>query len=245
MTLKSTRNIHVCTIDTDEARLMRPASFLQYAQDIAGDNADLLGFGYDEMIKDNLAWIISRVKVRFLRHPQWREDVSLVSWNRGPDGPFYIRDYEMYDSEGRKIVESTSSWIVLELSERKIVRTALAENPQTICPEQTIEGPEGTCSRLRLPRGLGMTPAGIHKVSYSDLDKNGHTNNVMYVVWAMDALPLELVNRNPVKELEINYSREALAGETVELSTARSEDGAWWVEGRVDGLQSFVVRLTF
>jgi len=87
---------------------------------------------------------------------------------------------------------------------------------------------------------------GSHKVRYSDVDFNGHVNNVKYSVWAMDAIPEEVVYGKFLKELTINFNNEAHPEDTVELFRAETgEEGTFVVEGRCAEHQTFIARLTF
>lgn len=241
---KSFQDITIPCYDTDEACRMRPAAFLNYAQELAGDNAEMLGFGYDDLIKDDLVWIISRIRAEFVRMPLWREKTRLSTWHRGCIGPFYVRDSLLEDLAGNTLARMTSSWAVLNLTERKVVRDLeAAMNPATMCPDVALDPP---CSRMRLPRDIGMTLVTEHKVVYSDIDKNRHVNNVRYVDWAMDALDLGLVKSAPVRELEIDFIMEAREGDVVTLSTGRAADTqAIYVEGTVEGRTSFIARFVF
>lgn len=241
---KSFTDITIPCYDTDEACRMRPAAFLNYAQELAGDNAAMLGFGYDDLISQNLVWIISRIRAEFTRMPLWRERIRLSTWHRGCAGPFYIRDSVLEDTEGRRLAAMTSSWAVLDLTERKVVRDLpAAMDPASVCSEVALDPP---CVRMRLPRDISMSPAGMHRVAYSDIDKNRHVNNVRYVDWAMDALDLELVKSVPLRELEIDFIMEARAGDTVVLSTGRlAGSQTWYVEGTLDGRPSFIARFAF
>ena len=47
--------------DTDASWRLKPASFMNLAQEAAGQHAVHLGFGYDDLIVTNTAWILSRV----------------------------------------------------------------------------------------------------------------------------------------------------------------------------------------
>ena len=64
--------------DTDAAWRLKPASFMNIAQEAAGRHAVHLGFGYDDLIKSNTAWILSRVHVEFVDTPKWREDITMT-----------------------------------------------------------------------------------------------------------------------------------------------------------------------
>ena len=69
--------------ETDAAWRLKPASFMNMAQEAAGCHAVELGFGYDDLIAKNTAWILSRVRVDFLDTPLWREDMTLTTWHKG------------------------------------------------------------------------------------------------------------------------------------------------------------------
>lgn len=243
MEKKSFRNIHIACYDTDEASVLKPATFMDYAQDLAGDNSDMLGFGYSDLIAHNWVWVISRMKMVFHRLPKWSEDVILSTWHRGPDGPFYIRDYRMTDKDGNDLVCATSSWIILDIEERKVVKSEFGTAPETICEDFAVEK---ACQRLRLPKWVRTEEKYTHTVVYSDIDRNRHANNAMYMVWAMDALDRSFLAAHPVREAEIDFVREAMPGETVTLSVGKDEiSGAWYVAGAVGDAQSFLVRFVF
>ena len=76
------------------------------------------------------------------------------------------------------------------------------------------------------------------------LVNDGQKNRLIAYTYDM-TLPEELVNTKMVKELTINFNREARPGETVGLWHAVDADGAHIVEGRVDDRQVFIERLLF
>lgn len=239
---KSSQTIHIACYDTDQSCRMKPAAFMDYAQELAGDNAEMLGFGYDELIGKGLVWIISRMKMRFHRLPSWRENVTLTTWHRGFDGPFYLRDYQMKDKDGNTLAQATSSWVILDIDQRRVVRTTYGEDPRTICPEAAVEQP---CKRMRIPHGTTLEDAGTHVVRYSDIDKNLHANNVMYIVWATDVLDREYVNTHPVRELEVDFISEAMPDDVVTLRKVEIAKDIWMVAGYIGDRESFIARFDF
>ena len=47
------------------------------------------------------------------------------------------------------------------------------------------------------------------QVSYGDLDMHNHVNNLKYVEWMINWLPLEFLRTHILKEIEVNYMSEA------------------------------------
>ena len=83
---------------------------------------------------------------------------------------------------------------------------------------------------------------------YNDVDIIGHTNNVRYLVWAMDCLDYETVSARRVRDVYINFNKETTPGTAVQLFRLHAEeDGTpvWYVEGRVDGKSAFCVKMVF
>ena len=52
----------VSCYEANANHLLRPAAMLDIMQEAAGRDASGLGFGYEEMISGNCAWVLSRVK---------------------------------------------------------------------------------------------------------------------------------------------------------------------------------------
>ena len=231
--------------DTDASRRLKPVSFMNLAQEAATSHADLLGFGYDELIKSHTAWILSRMHVIFVDPPLWREKVSLKTWHKGLNGLFFLRDFQITDSEDRLRVKATTSWLVLDLESRRLVRDPELMDADGICTDNAVETP---CDKVRIPRDVDAEHVMDHTVSYSDVDMNEHANNAMYMHWAMDCIDYELTSSRPVKEMKINFNHETRPGDCVSLyrSVVRRNDSiVCYVEGKVGETSAFCTEIIF
>lgn len=239
------QHITIPCYETDAAQLLKPASFMDFAQEAANRHADQLGFGYDDLSRTRTLWVLSRMHVKFLRHPRWREETILHTWHKGPSMMFYLRDFLMTAADGQPLVEATSSWLVINVDTRRIVRELPFNGDESICLDNAVETP---CDKVQMPRGVVPEPAGTHIVSYSDVDLNGHANNAMYIVWAMDAVDYDVTSTRPLKELKINFNHETRPGEAIQISRVRFDygDGAGYlVEGKSGDRQAFCAELLF
>lgn len=238
-------NHRLTCYETDAAWRLKPAAFMNMAQEAAGCHAVELGFGYDDLIAKNTAWILSRVRVDFLDTPLWREDMTLTTWHKGLNRLFFLRDFIMTDSEGKERVKATTSWLVMNLETRRLVRDPGLMEDGTICTENAIETP---ADKVQMPKDKEPVFVMNHLVSYSDVDTNGHTNNAMYMHWAMDAVDYEISSQRPVKSFTINFNHETKPGDLVAISkvVVEQEDGRHvYVEGKVDDTSAFCVEICF
>lgn len=245
LTDKTWESLRVPCYMTDSHALLRPVAFLDLAQNIAVQGADSLHFGDDELSSRNCAWVLARQSVRFERPVRHKAQVRIATWHKGAQGLFFLRDYLLLDADGVPSVRSTSSWVVMDLTERRLVRFDALSDVVDATPQSTDHAIEEPAAKVGLPRESELTLIGTHRVLWSDVDYNRHANNVRYTVWALDALPEELVYEKQLKELTINFNREVRPGETVELWHALDPSGAHVIEGRVGDHQVFIERLVF
>jgi acyl-ACP thioesterase len=92
----------------------------------------------------------------------------------------------------------------------------------------TLPKNEGINALSSSPAGLAersdLQKTGERKALYADIDYNGHVNNVRYVQWIEDALDPALLEEAGKMRLDVNYLREVLSGEVVEILSAECED---------------------
>lgn len=119
--IKESRNI-TC-YETDAAGNLKPYAFMNLAQEIASQDALGLGFGYEQLIKKQTIWVLSRVTVKILRPPVWREPVVMETWHKGENGIFWLRDFLIRNrDETEDLVQATSSWLIIDVKTRRIQR---------------------------------------------------------------------------------------------------------------------------
>ena len=228
----------------DSTYRLRPASFMDIAQEMAMEGSRELGFGYDRLSLEHKAWVLYRMQFTFIRPVLWKEEVTVSTWHKGVDGVLYLRECEMLDARGERAVAATSSWIVMDTSERAFVRPEdLPEyvNPAPQCTEALFASP---AAKVVMPRGEAPVLLPDHIVTWSDVDFVGHTNNAKYVAWAMDALDAQFVSEHPVREVAVNFNHETHLGDVVQMRMCRQGD-TFYVDGSVGGRQAFAVKITF
>lgn len=229
--------------EADANQLMRPTAMLDLMQEAAGINATTLGFGYDEMMSSNTAWVLSRINVKFINTPKWREEVNLKTWHKGMSKLFYLRDFILSDKEGNPMVLATTSWLIIDLNTRRLVR-----NSDLALNDTAMDAIATPADKVVVPVDVEPELVRKHPVTWSEIDTNGHVNNVKYAVWAIDAIKPEDIKERPLKELLINYDAEVMPGDIVKISRVRqeTEEGIiYYITGKVADKQNFAVKLVF
>jgi medium-chain acyl-[acyl-carrier-protein] hydrolase len=198
-------------------------SLFNYLQDIASDHAVRLGFGKDDLARDNRFWVLSRMYAVINEWPSWGEKIIVRTWPNGTDKLFALRNYEVSNSDGRILASSTSSWLILDQTTKKIQRpdSILSQYNRNL---RQNESPLRYASKLK-----SAEPAGelnLHgNIRVSDLDVNLHTNNVNYLKWVIDRYEIGFIMKYAPRSVEINYLAESVFGQEVVIrSSIETED---------------------
>jgi acyl-ACP thioesterase len=227
---QQTLRLHFGAIDRSDRLTL--ASTFDFFQEAAINHAETLGVGRDAMVKTGQIWVLSRLSVVWDRRPAWREPLTVRSWPRGWEKLFALRDYDIRDGADLPVVRGRSCWIILDMERRRPLR------PQSVM--ETLPMNEGMNALDGIPAALegrgDLRQAGERRALYSDIDYNGHVNNVRYIQWIQDSMAPDLLEQTERARLDINYLGEVHSGETVELWQAEFPAEGWdWAaafEGR-------------
>jgi medium-chain acyl-[acyl-carrier-protein] hydrolase len=197
-------------------------SLFNYLQDIASDHAVKLGFGRDDLMRDNRFWVLSRIYVVIDKLPFWEDSIIVKTWPNGTDKLFALRNYEVNYPDGRHIASGTSSWLILDQTTKKVQRpdSILSSYNFDLHPDNS---PLRYATKLE-PAAENGNSTQPFKVKVSDLDVNLHTNNVRYLSWACDSYGLGFIMNNDPQSAEINYLAESRFDEDVFIKTSSENE---------------------
>ena len=226
------------SFDVDASCTANLTVFCKYMQEAAYHHAELFGVGYSQLSLFNMSWVLSRMRLEVERLPQWGETVTLRTWPSGKDRLFYYRDFEITDADRKCLLRASTAWFVIDYVKRE---RAL---PDWWADSDLPVGPKVFSSKLGRLKGGGGDVCGPMSVNYGDLDLNGHVNNIRYVEWILNSLPLEFHQEHEIKSMEVNYLAEALYGHA--LSISNQQNGLVMEHGiGAGGLDLFRARSTW
>jgi medium-chain acyl-[acyl-carrier-protein] hydrolase len=200
-------------------------SLFNYMQDIASDHAIKLGFGRDDLMRNNHFWVLSRIYAVIYEWPLWEDTIILKTWPNGTDKLFALRNYEVKYPDGRQIARGTSSWLILDRTTKKVQRpdSILSQYNPNLYTEHF---------ELRYASKIDSSPENgrispLFRIKVSDIDVNLHTNNVNYLKWASDSYDLDFIMNNAPQSAEIIYLAESRFVEEIMIRTSvENENGS-------------------
>lgn len=208
--------------------------------DIATHHANAWGVGYAHLIRDNQAWVLSRVTVEVQRYPRVDENYTIITWIEDYNSYFSQRNFEIQDTMGQVIGYARTIWMVIDLEKRtgvdiaslSYIRDNVNDRPCPIEPQ----------SRLRtLRQGVDAT----YRFQYIDCDFNRHVNTVRYLELIMNQFDLSYYDNKWLQRLELAFVKETRYGEDAVVRLCETESDNWLVNIMVGDADHVRSRLCF
>ncbi len=203
--------------EVDGRKRLRLFNLENYLLEVAGTVADELGFGIAVLHPRGLTWILTRLSVEMYELPTHCERVRFETWIESNAHMLSTRNFRIYSGD-RLIGICKTVWAILDLQKREIVN--YFDDPIF---ENAIDGEVLEMPRVRMttiPEPTGSMP---HKIVYSDIDYNGHCNSCRYLQAMTDAYLPDYYGKKV--RLDINYSKEAMLGEEMQIYYLVTDDG--------------------
>ena len=203
--------------EVDGRKRLRLFNLENYLLEVAGTVADELGFGIAVLHPRGLTWILTRLSVEMHELPTHCERVRFETWIESNAHMLSTRNFRIYSGD-RLIGICKTVWAILDLQKREIVN--YFDDPIF---ENAIDGEVLEMPRVRMttiPEPTGSAP---HTIVYSDIDYNGHCNSCRYLQAMTDAYLPDYYGKKI--RLDINYSKEAMLGEEMQIYYLVTDDG--------------------
>lgn len=222
--------------EVDAQRRLRLFNLENYLLEVAGRVADELGFGIAQLHPIGLTWILTRLSVEMYELPTHCDHVRFETWIESNAHMLSTRDFRIY--KGNTLIgQCKSVWAVLDLEKREIVNVFDTPMFANCVDGEVLEMPRVRMTTI--PEPTGSVP---HKVVYSDIDYNGHCNSCRYLQAITDAYLPDYYGKKV--RLDINYSKEAMLGETLTTHFLLTEDGVQYQLKNSNGETSCSAKLT-
>jgi len=214
MQTNHTLNFEVTPQDIDFTRHITVSAIGNYILNTAGIAATQNNFGWEKLMEENLCWVLSRFAIEMQCYPLQDECFSIETWVEDYNKMFTTRNFKIFDKNKNIIGAATSIWAIIDINTRK---------------------PYNLQSRIewhRAATGIGAgiekaakineifsaaEPTAYHKVAYSDIDFNQHTNSMKYLQWLTDTVDLRQFEQKNILRFDANYMQEARFGDTVAI----------------------------
>ena len=198
------------------------SSIINFICDVGTQQSEYFGAGIEYCTKNNCAWVFYKYDIKMYRYPMFGEAISITTQPVGFKKFYGLREYMIKDAEGNLIGEALALFFLINIEKRR---------PMRIQKEQyDFYGVDGDVdydiSMDKIARTDEEQYNKQFNIRYSDIDSNNHVNNVKYVDWAMEAVPLDVINNYILKRIKVTFEKETTYGDKILASaTIKEVDG--------------------
>ncbi|NME83654.1 acyl-ACP thioesterase domain-containing protein [Clostridium sp. SM-530-WT-3G] len=216
MGYKFTKNYEVHYYEVDSNLRCKLSSIIEFIGDIGTHQSEEAGGGMKYCMDNNCAWVFYQDDIKMYRYPMFGEIISITTEAVGFKRFYGLRRYVIRDSEDKIIGEAEAIFFLIDIEKRR---------PMRIQKEQYgFYGVDGDVDYdISLEKLHPVEETQYTKnfnIRYSDIDSNKHVNNVKYIEWAIEAVPMEIVEKYQVKRIKVMFEKECKYGEVVSSSAA-------------------------
>ncbi|RVU55195.1 acyl-[acyl-carrier-protein] thioesterase [Anaerosphaera multitolerans] len=166
----------------------------------------------EDLLKLNKTWMIYKWKFNLIRPIRPRETIEVETWAAGFERLNAFREFQVLDENSNIILKASAVFLVVDLKLLKPIRV-----PEEIINKYNI------VSKRNFQKIERIKPLEINlqcnkfKIRKSDIDINGHVNNVTYIDWIEESLTEDLYSNYFISNLNLIYNREIRNCEFVEV----------------------------
>lgn len=187
--------------------------------DTAGVDARRKGFGIDELNKENVSWVLSRMAIEIDERPRQYASYRIETWVNEFNRMLTTRNFTLHDAEGRTFGRAVTQWCVIDLEARRAVDlTELAAR----CADKIVDAPS-PAEKPRKLAAIAPTCCREHRVVYSDIDFNRHVNTLRYIDMMFDMLPYDRYVADRPLRLDVHFLHECGYGQLLGVGCEERE----------------------
>ncbi|XP_057514486.1 palmitoyl-acyl carrier protein thioesterase, chloroplastic-like [Actinidia eriantha] len=206
------------------------------------------GFGATrEMSLRKLIWVVTRIHVQVDKYSSWGDVVEIDTWVDAAGKNGMRRDWIIRDRNSQRIItRATSTWVIMNRETRRLSKIPdevrkevqpfyldrVAIPTADLDCEKIDKLNDETADRIR----SGLAPR------WSDMDANQHVNNVKYIGWILESVPIDVLEDYNLTSMTLEYRRECRQSNVLEslttMSPKMSEDSNSWTDKTRQELES-------
>lgn len=222
--------------DVDITGHLTISTLVDFMQETARNHATILGLAYSDL-EDDYYWIVVRTKAKLSKAPSIGETIRIETYIAGLEKLFSVRRFDIYNEEGEKLGCIIAYYLLMKKENHRPVLLKKLDGKADLF-QYSYEGE----ALEKLNEGIEDVVSTTKRFVYSsDIDTNHHMNNAHYIRWIMDMFSVAELENKRVVSIQIQYVKEVLEGNEVELIRGAEVDGEVHVVGRsLEGVVHFI-----
>lgn len=215
------RNYFVHYYDSDLKKRALITSLMAYFEDIAILQSEDASVGLDYYSNNKVAWVLYKWDIEILDFPKFKDTIRVVTCPMAFAKFYAFRSFDIYSLSGEHLVKGGSMWFFVDMNTRRPSKI-----PQEVYDSYQITPANTKPLEIQDPKApVEIQYSTNFRVRQSDIDTNGHVNNIKYIEWALEALPQEIFSGYKLNRIKVVYKKETMYGRMISSSASGTKEG--------------------
>ena len=225
---KKTFEVKYCDVDFKDE--LKQSALLAYLEEVSCSSADELGFGYSYIKPRGYAFMVSSYRIEFFKPITLGEQVEICTWPTPPTHVVFGREYFVNNSAGKRLLQATSRWCLVDINSRKILPSKILteQDYSTYNPTKLFADTQWKMPMFRLE---GAALKFTVTIANSECDHNMHVNNTRYADYCLNCFTIAELTTKKLKAFAIHYLKECKEGDALRFYLKNSDGGEYYVYG--------------
>lgn len=222
MAIKFSKEYEINYYDVDYKLKCKLSSIVNFLCDIGNEQAESVGDTIESLTERNCAWVFYKYDIRMKEYPKYRDVINIETTPAGFNKFYAFRNYKITNSNGDIIGEAIALFFLIDILKRRPKR--ISQEQLKSYDSEDIANVSIDMERIRNLESIDFNK--LFNIRYSDIDSNGHVNNVKYIEWAIESVPLDVVKEYMLTRVKVVFEKEAIYGHnvTVEAQIVRQDN---------------------
>uniref|UniRef100_A0A7N0UJA2 Acyl-[acyl-carrier-protein] hydrolase n=1 Tax=Kalanchoe fedtschenkoi TaxID=63787 RepID=A0A7N0UJA2_KALFE len=194
-------------------------------------NSGLAGSGFGstrEMSLRKLIWVVTRINIQVEKYSSWGDIIEIDTWVDAAGKNGMRRDWIIRDFKTQQVItRATSTWVIMNRVTRRLTKM-----PDQVRDEVTPFFTNRLSSAIvdndsrKIDRLDDETSERIRadlEPRWSDMDANQHVNNVKYIGWILESVPIKVLEDYYLASMTLEYRRECRQSDLLQSLTSIKE----------------------
>lgn len=202
--------------DVDKHKRLKLQNLLDIVNNASFLQSEELGCGLEYLASQDLTWVFYKMELVIKRAPTFKEKISVRTYALGSRRYYASRKFEVFDENGNEIAYAYGLYFLIDIEKRKP-----AKIPDTLmkCYGESFASDVVCLRDLKLKPIKEAKMERSYRVRFSDIDTNGHVNNAVYPLWAIESLPIDIYEDHHLNKVEIIFEKEVFLDNDIKVAT--------------------------
>lgn len=211
MAIKFSKEYEINYYDVDYNLKCKLPSIVNYLCDIGNAQSESVGDTIESLTERNSAWVFYKYDIKMKEYPKYRDVIRIETTPAGFNKFYAFRNYKITNSNGELIGEALALFFLIDIAKRRPKR--ISKDQLKVYDSEDIANINIEMDKIKALETVDTSKE--FNIRYSDIDSNGHVNNVKYIEWAIESAPLDVVREYKLNRVKVVFEKETLYGHKV------------------------------